>query len=189
MRKHSDKKNIWNGMVSYCNDQEQLFSQLKHLSLKLSQSLQQSGQLLTKLSSIYETSRKSDLQLSRRLGVNESFFNWEIAGHFSDGLLELGKVISRHQKLISDRLAPFFHLRKHEFKSLKATISAKQSFQDNLKSEIESIGKTKRKLYETKDFDKWKVDLSKIRGDLNLRLKSFENIKEEILPEVDLLGN
>lgn len=159
-------------------------SALKHLSYDLADMLTKAGKLVHKISVVYSEQIKEEEKVFNviKLKINEDVD--AIKKKLKIGLDEWGSQLIAQSRHVIDNLAGFFHFKKHENLAFSKLLVAKQDANFAFLKSANDLEKQKKKLYDGKNSEKWKIDFNQINGDFNDLFKDFEKIKPYMLPEV-----
>ena len=171
-------------MTSFSQESENLFSQLKYLGLAIEESLAKLQETIGKIYSIAESFRKIHESLNKRLGISNTILESIDESNFINGLKTWINSINIERKIVSEHIAGFFHNRKHDFLELNILLNEKFELSQKIKNELNSLTKQKKKLFDSKSVEKWGINFEKLGADLNLKIKSFSAIQDDMLPIV-----
>ena len=165
-------------------DNSKAFSNLKHMSYDLVELLTKAGKLVHKISAVYNEQINAEEKIYNltKFKVKEDVD--AINKKLKIGLNEWGSQLIAQSRHVIDNLAGFFHYRKHENLAFSKLLTVKQNINNNYIKNSTELEKQKKKLFDAKNTDKWKIDFNKVEGDFNELFKDFEGIKPYMLPEV-----
>ncbi len=166
------------------NKNSKIYSQLKHLSYELAKILSNAGNLIHKISDLYNTSIKDEELTYNRMKFKTMQDVEQINKKLNIGLTEWGSQMITQSRYVIDNLAGFFHYKKHENASFSKLIQVKISNNNNYIKTSADLDSKKQKLFDAKNMDKWKVNHNSLPGDFGEFSKSFEKIKPYMLPDV-----
>ena len=160
-----------------------IFSQLKHLSYELSEHLSKAGNTIHRISALYSRYIKESVDTYNKVHFKIDKEVDAVTKKLKVGLNEWGSQLLTQSRHVIDNMASFFHYKKHENLAFSQLIAAKMEVGSNYKKLQDQLDATKRKLYDSKNTDKWKVNFNEIEGDYNELFKDFDKIKEYMLPD------
>lgn len=160
-----------------------IFSQLKHLSYELSANLSKAGKTIHRISALYSQYIKESIDTYSKTSFKIDSEVDAVTKKLKVGLNEWGSQLLAQSRFVVDNMASFFHYKKHENLSFSQMIAAKIEVSANYKKLQDQLDATKKKLFDSKNTDKWKVNFSEIQGDYNELFKDFEKIKPYMIPE------
>lgn len=186
--KHKDDSDYYRAIFTRLNGffdhNSKIFSQLKHLSYDLSDLLKKAGKTIHKISALFSSHIKESLVIYSKIKFKSDDEVNTVYKKLKIGLNEWGSQMLTQSKYVIDNMASFFHFKKHENTTFNRLFSAKLSFGDEFRKSWDSLEKTKKKLFEGKNTEKWQIDYNSIDGDFNELFKDYEKIKPYMLPNV-----
>lgn len=160
-----------------------IFSQLKHLSYELSEHLSNTGKTIHRISALYSRYIKESLDCYNKVSFKIDEEVDAVTKKLKVGLDEWGSQLLTQSRHVIDNMASFFHYKKHENLSFSELIAAKMELGTNYKKLQDQLDLNKRKLFDSKNTEKWKVNLNDVQGDYAEIFKDFEKVKPYMLPE------
>ena len=175
---------IYESLKGYASGNEKVFSQLKHLCYDLSNLFAKSGECIHKIVSILDSHFKQEASYFQKIEFEPSKDVTNMNKKLLEGLSEWGSQLIIQKKFIIDNMAGFFHYKKHEFIQLGDLLNLQSVIGQNCRKKVQTLEKTKLKLYDSKKFDKWQVNKDTLRDDYNVLIRKYETIAPYILPHV-----
>lgn len=160
-----------------------IFSQLKHLSYELSGHLTQAGKTIHRISALYSRYIKEEMETYNKISFKIDAEVDSVTKKLKVGLNEWGSQLLAQSRYVVDNMASFFHYKKHENLSFSQMIATKTEVNANYRKIQDQLDATKRKLYDSKNTDKWKINFNEVQGDYNELFKDFEKIKPYMIPD------
>lgn len=165
------------------------FSTLKHLGYDLAELLKKTGNLIHKISSVVNAQLEEEEKIYNVIKMNVKEDVDAINKKLKIGLTEWGSQLIAQSRHVIDNLAGFFHYRKHENLEFSKLLVAKQEANTSFIKSASDLERTKRKLFDAKNTDKWKVDFDRLDCDFNELFKDYDRVRPYMLPDVSLAGN
>lgn len=187
-QKHSDDpayySAIFKRLDSFFGHNTKVFSQLKHLSYDLSGLLTKAGKTILKISALFSSHLKEQMVVYKKIKFKMDEEVDTVFKKLKVGLNEWGSQMMTQSKYVIDNMASFFHFKKHENATFSKLFAAKTEFGAEFAKNWDNLEKTKKKLFDTKNTEKWLIDYNNIDGDFNELFKDFKKIKPYMLPDV-----
>jgi len=161
-----------------------IFSQLKHLSYELSETLSKTGEIIKRISAVYSEFMMGTDSHYKRIGFQTDSKVQESSKRLVIGLNQWSSQLNAQKKFVIDNMAGFFHFKKHEYLELSALIENRMDFSFQLKKKTQLLDDKKQKLFDSKVVDRWRVDYTQVPGDINEYFKTFQKIRPYMLPDV-----
>lgn len=180
---------IFETLIGYTTGNEKIFSQIKHLCYELSGHQTKAGETIHKIVAAMESYLTNQAAVYKKINFEPSENVNLMNKKLLCGLSEWGSQLLIQKKFVIDNMAGFFHYKKHEYSELGNLISLQAEVQNNFKKKAQVLEQTKLKLFASKNVDKWKINYTLLKGDINTMMKKYETIKDFMLPEVILSGN
>lgn len=186
--KYKDDAQYYNAMFTKLDQlfqyNSKAFSNLKHMSYDLVDLLTKAGKLVHKISAAYSEQIKEEEKIYSVIKLNVKGDVDALNKKLKIGLDEWGSQLIAQSRHVIDNLAGFFHYRKHENLAFSKLLNVKQETNNAYIKSSTELEKTKKKLFDLKNTEKWKVDFNKIDGDFNEMFKDYDKIKSYMLPDV-----
>lgn len=160
-----------------------IFSQLKHLSYELSETLSKAGKTIHRISALYSRYIKESLDCYNKISFKIDNEVDAVTKKLKVGMDEWGSQLMTQSRHVIDNMASFFHYKKHENLSFSQMITAKSEFSNTTKKMQDQLDATKKKLFDNKNTEKWKINMSEVQSDFNEIVKDFEKAKLYMLPD------
>lgn len=165
------------------------YSQLKHLSYELATMLSNTGNLIHKISNLYNESIKAEEQAYEKIKFKVSPDVDNVNKKLHVGLTEWGSQMLTQSRYVIDNIAGFFHYKKHENSTFSKLVTSKIGINNSQIKANEALDSKKQKLFGSKNTEKWRINFDQLPGDFNEMSKDFHTIKHYMLPDVSLQGN
>ena len=186
--KYHDDTHYYNALFGKLDqlfqNNSKIFSSLKHMSYDLAELLTKAGKLIHKISSAFSSQINEEEKTYNAIKFRVKEDVDAINRKLHVGLDEWGSQLIAQSRHVIDNLAGFFHYKKHENLAFSKLVIAKQENNNNYVKSANDLDKLKKKLFDSKNSEKWKVDFNQIDGDFNEMFKDFEKIKPYMLPGV-----
>lgn len=175
---------VFKRLDGYFNSNGKIFSQLKHLSYDLSGLLTKAGKTIHRISALFNVHIKESLSTYGKIRFKADEEVDLVYKKLKLGLNEWGSQMFTQSKYVIDNMASFFHFKKHEHLGFSKLFAAKMEFGNVFRKNWDDLEKLKKKLFDGKNTEKWKIDYNHIDGDINELFKDFKLIKPYMLPDV-----
>lgn len=161
-----------------------MFSNLKHMCYDLGQLLTKSGNLIHQISSTYNKIISDTHKVYEKHKIKIDQEVSDITKKLKIGLNEWGSQLKVQSSYVVDHMASFFHYKKHENLSFSHLLQAKMTMHNNFVKSWSSLDAQKKKLFDGKNPEKWKINFDEVDGDINEIMKDFKKARPYMLPDV-----
>lgn len=162
-----------------------LFSNLKHMCYDLGNLLTKSGALIHSITATYNKVISDTHAVYDKLKIKVDQEVSDITKKLKIGLNEWGSQLKVQSTYVVDHLASFFHFKKHENLSFSSLLQAKMGMHSNFVKSWSSLDAQKKKLFDSKNTEKWKINFEEVDEDINEVMKDFKKARPFMLPDVN----
>lgn len=173
---------LFKNLEIFCASSGKTFSNLKHLSYSLADTLEQAGKILFDMAEAYGSYNQSITEFNKKVGLKSVEDVQLIDSKVQKGLKEWGVQLKGQKNYVIESLANLFHFRKHEYLTVSGLIEANRESEEDFRKAWKELDEKKKTLFAQKNVEKWRLEVSTIKEDFNTVVKDFMAVRKYMLP-------